>query len=130
MEKKTFNQSMNQHTHNFHFVPYKVDYLDPSNFMDLFMTGGRHNWSNDDYDKLVAAADASSDEAWRMQTYNKAEKLLLEESPAVFVFQVLVSAVWKPFLAGEGLEPSTRGYTGWDGIWELFVKTHMYIEEH
>ena len=38
-------------------IPWDMDYYDASNFMDVFVTGGRHAWSNPDYDTLVKEAD-------------------------------------------------------------------------
>ena len=42
-------------------APYEYDYLDPSNFYGIFYNGGRHNYHNADYDKLVNEADSSPD---------------------------------------------------------------------
>ena len=49
-----------------------------------------YNWgyySNAKLDKLLDAATAEPDDAKRMQMYGEAQKLLVEESPALFVYE-------------------------------------------
>ena len=130
VEMKTFADALNNRSHNLFFLPYAFDYVDPSNFMDLFMTGGRHAWSNADYDRLVREADPMTEQEPRMQKYRQAEKILIEEAPAVFAFQQLTSAVWKPFLKGEGVEPNKNGLVSWGDMWAKYVITHIYIAKH
>jgi len=130
IESKTFTDALNKHTHNFFLLAYQFDYVDPSNFMDLFLTGGRHAWSNPEYDGLVLEADSSEDWEKRIENYRKAEKILVQEAPAVFAFQQLSSAVWKPYLKGEGIEPNKEGITSWGGMVEKYIQSHIYIAKH
>lgn len=130
VEMKTFTDALNNRSHNLFFLPYAFDYVDPSNFMDLFLTGGRHAWSNAEYDKLVREADPMAAGEARIQKYRQAEKILIEDAPAVFAFQQLTSSVWKSFLKGEGLEPNSNGLVSWDDMWGKYVITHIYIAQH
>lgn len=130
VEVKTFTDALNNHTHPLFLLAYQFDYVDPSNFMDLFLSGGRHAWSNAEYDALVKEADPMTDQEPRIQRYRQAEKILIEEAPAVFAFQQQYSAVWKPFLKGEGLEPNNKGFASWGDMWGKYVMTHIYIAEH
>ena len=130
IEAKTYTDALNQHTHNFFLATYGFDYLDPSNFMDLFLTGGRHAWSNPEYDELVREADSGQDWGKRMENYRKAEKILAQEVPAVFAFQALYNAVWKPDLKGEGIEPNKEGIVSWNDILYYYIFTHIYIGKH
>jgi oligopeptide transport system substrate-binding protein len=130
VEAKTYTDALNQHTHNFFLCTYQFDYVDPSNFMDLFLTGGRHAWSNPEYDGLVREADSHQDWGKRMENYRKAEKILAQEVPAVFAFQALSSAVWKPYLKGKGIEPNKKGIVSWGEKMDRYIITHIYIAEH
>lgn len=130
IEIKTFTDALNKHTHNFFLLAYQFDYVDPSNFMDLFLTGGRHAWSNPEYDELVREADPSEDWEERIKLYRKAEKILVQEAPAVFAFQQTYSAVWKAYLKGEGTEPNKKGIASWGDMWGKYVMTHIYIAKH
>jgi len=130
MEVKTFTDALNQRTHNLFLLAYQFDYVDPSNFMDLFLTGGRHAWSNPTYDELVRQADALENWEERVQKYREAERILIQECPAVFMFQQLYNAVWKPFIKGEGVEPNKDGLSSWGDMWTRYVVTHIYISQH
>lgn len=130
MDMKTYMDALNKHTHNFFLAPYGFDYVDPSNFMDLFLTGGRHAWSNSEYDKLVKEADASWDWETRVKLYREAQRLLIQESPAVFLMTQTRSMVWKPFVKGEGVEPNKDGIAIWNPMYLLYNFTHVYITKH
>lgn len=130
IEAKIYTDSLNKHTHNLFMATYVFDYLDPSNFMDLFLTGGRHAWSNTDYDRLVREADAQQDWGDRLKNYREAENILVKEAPAVFAFQAVSNAVWKPFLKGEGIEPNKKGITSWNDIMYSYIFSHVYIGKH
>jgi peptide/nickel transport system substrate-binding protein/oligopeptide transport system substrate-binding protein len=76
MSTQDWSDALLHQKNNFFLAPYEYDYLDPSNFYDLFKTGGRHKYSFSDYDKLVAAGDAESDWNKRLDDYAKAEQVL------------------------------------------------------
>ena len=49
------------------YVRYGMDYLDPSNMLSVWKSGGRHSWSNADFDaKLKEAAEFLGDPAERI----------------------------------------------------------------
>lgn len=57
-----------------------ADYNDPCSFLDMWYTGGGNNdanYSNPDYDALIDAAKATSDQTERMAAFHKAEDLLI-----------------------------------------------------
>lgn len=130
IEVKTFNDAMYDHTHSLFLTNYQFDYVDPSNFMDLFITGGRHAWSNPEYDELVRASSTIIDWEDRLEMYRKAEKILAQEAPAVFAFKQVSSAVWKPFIKGEGVEPNDEGIPVWGEMEGKYIMSHIYIAEH
>src|SRR5215211_425588 len=80
LERKTFTDQLNAHELPFVLIPWDMDYYDASNFMDVFVTGGRHAWSNPDYDELVKDADGIvGDEARRAELYQDAEEILIKD---------------------------------------------------
>jgi len=134
VEPKTFLDAVNKHTHNFFLLAYSVDYIDPSNYMDLFLTGGRHTWSNLEYDELVHQADVRQDWEERIKRYRRAEAILILEAPAVFCYQEVVWRAAKPFLKGEAMEPNNQGIVmlpdAISGLMFKYAMTHIYIAKH
>ena len=58
------------------------DYYDPNTFLDLFVTDGGNNktgWSNPRYDELIALAANTVDEQQRLEYFQEAETLLVED---------------------------------------------------
>jgi len=65
------------------------DYIDPMTFIDMWVTDGGNNdsnWSNAEYDKLVATAKKSGDQAVRMKAMHDAEKILMDEMPIIPIY--------------------------------------------
>lgn len=59
------------------------DYNDPISFLDMWITGSGNNdaqWSNAEYDALIAKVKKSSDRAERMKLMHQAEDIIFEES--------------------------------------------------
>jgi len=127
VEKKTFTDAQNQYGHNFFFANYGYDYLDPSNFMDIFLSGGRQAWFNSEYDDLVREADVAQGWDKRMENYRKAEKILVQEAPITVLFQKRANNAWKEYLKGEGIEPDKKGNISWSSKIETYILTHTYI---
>jgi len=58
------------------------DYNDPIGMLDMFITGGGNNneqWSNPDFDALIAQIKSSSDADERMKLMHQAEDILFDE---------------------------------------------------
>ncbi len=65
------------------------DYLDPSTFLELFLTEGGNNktgWSNADYDALVRQAAQTVDQDERYRLFQQAEQILLDELPIIPIY--------------------------------------------
>lgn len=80
-----------QKTLNYHVsrAGWIGDYVDPNNFLDMWVTGGGNNqtgWSNARYDGLIREASQTGDTAKRMAAFQAAEKILLEELPVLPVY--------------------------------------------
>jgi len=124
MPGKDWTAALKDRTNSLFLAPYEYDYLDPSNFYDLFKTGGRHHYSYPDYDKLVNAADAGSDWTQRLDTYAKAEQVLIDNAALVpLVHPVTIAAVGAK-LGGDGIKPNSIGFTPLDRLGGYFY-THI-----
>ena len=92
------------------FIRYGMDFLDPFNMLSVWLSGGRHSWSNPDYDEAVrSAAEFLGDPAERIEMFKSAEKILVEDVPAVFVYHGTEVQFIKPWLGGPFIEPDKNG---------------------
>jgi len=118
-EFKTFMDALNAKPTQVQFgmVSYGMDFLDPSNMLGVWLSGGRHNWNNAEYDEKVNAAAATLDETSRTAQFQEAEKLLVTEAPGVYIYHRLVSDLIKPYVKGAALETNKAGTAGlqWPG---------------
>ena len=65
------------------------DYLDPINFLDLFVTNGGNNrtgWSNPLYDQYLQQAMLTADQEARFAILQQAEQLLMQEVPILPIY--------------------------------------------
>jgi peptide/nickel transport system substrate-binding protein/oligopeptide transport system substrate-binding protein len=103
----------------FGLLSYGMDYLDPSNMLGVFKSGGRHTWSNPEFDALFnEAASMTGDDAARTKMFQDAEKILVEDAGSVFAWHVTPGDLIKPYLKGPALEPDANGVAGWH--WPYF----------
>jgi oligopeptide transport system substrate-binding protein len=74
---------------NLALVQWTGDYMDPSTFLYMFVTGGGSShtgWSNKSYDALIAKAKATVDPRARMAALHAAEKILMTEVPVLPIY--------------------------------------------
>ena len=66
------------------------DYVDPNNFLDLFLCGGGNNrtgWCNEEYDRLILdVAPSMSSLSERLEVFQQAEKILLDDMPIIPIY--------------------------------------------
>jgi len=65
------------------------DFLDPISFLEIFTTANPNNqtgWSNAAYDRLIAEAGRTTDQAQRLELFLQAETILLNEAPIIPIF--------------------------------------------
>jgi ABC-type transport system substrate-binding protein len=120
-EFKTFMDAINAKPTQIQFgmVSYGIDFLDPSNMLGVWLATGRHNWWNKEFDDLVnGAAELIGDDAKRTQMFQDAEKLMVEQAPAVWIKHRTVASLWKPYVGGSWDEPNVAGFSGlqWPGF--------------
>ena len=102
----------------FGWVTYGMDYLDATNMLSVWKSGGRHNWNNAEFDALVEDGGAITDDpAARSKAMKDAERLLVESAAGAFVYHPLIGQLHKPYRMGSWKEPNATGYTGaqWPG---------------
>lgn len=134
-ENKTFNDAMNAKPPQIQFgmVSYGFDFLDPFNMLSVWLSGGRHNWSNTQFDDMVKkAASFTGDPAQRTKMFQDAEQLLVSDVGGVFIYHRTVSDIYKPYLKGTELEADTNGvaamhWPGYSGFGNLIGS--MYISK-
>ena len=66
------------------------DYVDPNNFLDMFLCGGGNNrtgWCNKEYDRLILeVAPSQSSHEERLAVFQQAETMLLNDMPIIPVY--------------------------------------------
>jgi peptide/nickel transport system substrate-binding protein/oligopeptide transport system substrate-binding protein len=78
--------------------------------LSVWLSGGRHSWSNEEFDTAVlAAGEFLGDPAERIEMFEAAEKILVEDVAAVFVYHGTEVQFIKPWLAGDFIEPDKNG---------------------
>jgi oligopeptide transport system substrate-binding protein len=81
-----------------------ADYPDPENFADVLFHSGadmnHSNYANPDLDKLLEAARVEPDTAKRLQMYSHAEKIIVNDAPAIFIDHSKSYVLVKPYLKG------------------------------
>ena len=132
-DQKTFTDALNAKPTQIPlgYVRYGMDYLDPSNMLSVWKSGGRHSWSNPEFDKELADASAYlGDPAERIKMFQAAEKILVEDVPAVFVYHGTIAQFIKPWVKGEFIAPDDNGVVAlhWPGVAGMStVLSEMYI---
>lgn len=112
----------------FGWVSYGMDYFDPSNMLGVWQSGGRHPWSNEEFDALVTEGSTSlAAEEERIALFQEAERILVEDVPAVWAYFVTPIQLVKPYLVGPALEPDNNGIAAVH--WPGFATMGSAIEE-
>jgi len=65
------------------------DYPDPNSFLDLWIKDGGNNdsrWSNAEYDRLIREAGRTADLQKRLEVFQQAEAILLDELPIIPIY--------------------------------------------
>ncbi|MBP1971691.1 dipeptide transport system substrate-binding protein [Virgibacillus natechei] len=97
-EWNVFLEDQQNLEHQFSRSSFLFDYGDPVNFLESFITDSsmnRTDWSNEEYDQLIADVKAEADEDQRWELMYEAEELLAEEMPILplrYYNQVFIEA--------------------------------------
>ena len=86
-----------------------ADYPDPENFADvLFHSGSAQNsggYSNPELDSLLEAARVEQDVAKRIEMYQQAEQIIVDDAPVLFTIHSLSYQLVKPYVKGYVFTP-------------------------
>jgi len=86
-----------------------ADYPDPENFADvLFHTGSAQNsggYSNPELDTLLEAARVEQDVMKRIEMYQQAEQMIVDDAPVLFTIHSLSYRLIKPYVRGYVFTP-------------------------
>lgn len=86
-----------------------ADYPDPENFADvLFHTGAQQNtgnYSNPALDAILDQARVEQDVTKRIQLYQQAENMIVQDAPAIFISHDVSYMLVKPYVKGFVLTP-------------------------
>ena len=86
-----------------------ADYPDPENFADvLFHSGSNQNqggYSNPELDSLLEAARVEQDVTKRIEIYQQAEQIIVDDAAALFTVHYLDYQLVKPYVKGYVLTP-------------------------
>ncbi|HZO28115.1 MAG TPA: peptide ABC transporter substrate-binding protein [Chloroflexota bacterium] len=111
------------------WIRWYADYPDPNNMQWQVFYGGhtsgrRQVWKNADFDKLVNEARGVTDEKKRMQMYNDADKIMLEDGAAIFVYHPYNIGLLKPWI--KGMPKNAAG----DFVpkWNIFNRMYEFLE--
>jgi peptide/nickel transport system substrate-binding protein/oligopeptide transport system substrate-binding protein len=120
-ENKTFTDAMNADPPQIQFgmVSYGFDFLDPYNMLSVWVSSGRHNWNNTQFDDLVKkAASFTGDPAERTKMFQDAERLLVEDVGGIFIYHRTAGDLYRPYLKGTELEADKNGFVAqhWPGF--------------
>jgi oligopeptide transport system substrate-binding protein len=94
--------------------PWLQDYPDPSNFLDVLFHGGRivdvncNNrafYNNSKVNELLDRAASCGNVQQRLELYQEAEAIIVDEAPWVFLFHPFLLRLTQPWLRGPKLHP-------------------------
>jgi oligopeptide transport system substrate-binding protein len=104
-----------------------ADYPDPQNWLSVVFhsksTIARTGWKNADFDALVEQADREPDMNKRLELYNKAQEILVNEAPVAFLLHSEHVMLKKPWV--RDLQVSAM-----DALPGIFALDKVWIAKH
>ena len=94
------------------------DYTDPNTFLIMYVTGGANNqtgWGNAEYDRLIEQSLREPDLAKRMQGYQKAEQILMDEMPIIPLYYHVSQSMVRSYV--KGYYPNVQDVHPYQGMW-------------
>lgn len=102
-EWKTFLDTKRQGNFEVAREGWHGDYNEPSTMLTVLVTGGGTNsaqWSNKEYDDLLAQAMTTQNDKDRSLLYTQAEQVLANDMPVMPIYQYVTSRLVKPYVGG------------------------------
>jgi oligopeptide transport system substrate-binding protein len=102
-EWKVFLGTLNRRNFDLARAGWIGDYVDPSTFLDLWLTGGGNNrtgFSDSRYDFYLDKAARTFDPKVRMEAFQEAERILMEELPVLPIYYYVSSKMIRESVQG------------------------------
>lgn len=113
LEGGVWAQRRAEHSMQIYRGPYEYDYLDPANMLTSLWRSTdekgspRHSWINKQFDDLVNEAGTTADDTKRIDLYQQAERILVEDVGGIFLSHQVIFQVWWPYITG--IHPDSTG---------------------
>lgn len=110
---------------------YSATYPDPAQWFDQFLPnanlgfGGTNVWNDPDYSRLVQQADVTSDPSRRIQLYQQAQRILVQQAPVGFFYRFDYNLWVKPWIRGLVITPSDDN----DALGDYYPST-IWVAKH
>jgi oligopeptide transport system substrate-binding protein len=111
LEQKTWLQNQETLNYTVSTAGWAGDFADPVTFLGLFVTGGGKNWTGwgvPGYDQLLGDAAREANPQARLEIFQRAESLLLEQGPIAPLYFGAHSYLIQPSV--KGWAPALLGY--------------------
>jgi oligopeptide transport system substrate-binding protein len=109
LEPENFLYALSQEKDNLFDNGWIADYHDPQDFLDvLFRTGSQNNtggYSNPQLDALLNKAAIEQDPAVRLQMYQQAEQIIVQDAAMLPLFFGRSYVLVKPYVKNYSLSP-------------------------
>jgi oligopeptide transport system substrate-binding protein len=119
VEFKTFNQARAKLEYKgFALFIWGADYMDPTTFLNIFLTPSGDNgsgWWDQKYVDLLAEANHILDKQKRYELLAKAEKYMLDAQPMIPLETPAVNWVKKPYV--KGMYPNPQSLFAWKFVY-------------
>jgi oligopeptide transport system substrate-binding protein len=116
-EVKVHYNDLQSHDFQVARAGWVADYNDPENFLTLLRTStGPMNYgqySNEEYDRLMAESDATTDEEARNELMRQAEALMLTELPLIPIYHYVDKNLVSPRVQGWVDNTKNKHWTRW-----------------
>jgi oligopeptide transport system substrate-binding protein len=102
-EWASYQSEIRQQEYNIARRGWVGDYIDPSTYLDIMVTGCENNntgWSNAEYDRLILSARTELDEARRIELFRRAERIVMDELPIIPIYYYVCKSMVKPYVRG------------------------------
>ncbi|MEO8314779.1 MAG: peptide ABC transporter substrate-binding protein [Pseudomonadota bacterium] len=120
-EWKVYLDTLNTKNYTVARASWIGDYVDPSTFLDMFITNGGNNrtgWSNAEYDELVLRRiPAMKTPEERLAGFHQAESILMREMPIIPIYTYATKHL---------VSPSVKGMP--TNIMDYYSFKHIYLE--
>jgi len=119
LDPTTYFSSVSEDAPMMYRAGWCQDYSDANNFLyDVMYSKSSQNdpgFSNAEYDELVVAARTESDQAKRLELYQQAEEILVDQEAGIIpIYWYVTSQVIKPYVEPVDSVTGNEAYNLWD----------------